>query len=105
MTNEEVKDVVTISFIECLVKNEGWRISSSGTPYASEVWRVYKVWKETPAELWLVRPDGLRRAFSFRLGSIIFVGQSAVQFNQHDVIEELAIDESKQFPKKTRMDE
>ena len=105
MSTEKVKNIVTISFMECLVKNEGWQMLPSGKPYASDVWRLYRVWKETPAELWIVRPDGLRRAFSFRLSSMISVGQSVVQFNQHDVIEELAIDESKQFPKKTRMDE
>jgi len=96
MDGTEVENIVTISFIECLVKNEGWKKVLRRTPPSSQVWRTYKVWKETPAELWLVRPDGLRRAFSFRLNSIIYVGESAVQFNQDDVIDELAVDEDAQ---------
>lgn len=102
MDNPRIKNVITISFIECLVKNEGWEMLLSGKPFASDIWRLYKVWKETPAELWLVRPDGLRRAFSFRLGSIISVGQSVVQFNQEDVIDELAVDEDAQSGKHSR---
>lgn len=46
-------------------------------------------------ELWLVRPDGLRRAWHFKENhSIIFRG-NVVSFSQMSVIEELAIDESK----------
>jgi len=33
------------------------------------------------------------REFNFKLGSIIFVGENAVRFNQEDVIDEHSVDQ------------
>ncbi len=44
-------------------------------------------------ELWVVRQDGLRRAFRFKAGAVIGVGQMMVMFDQKDVIDELKVDE------------
>ena len=95
-------DVVTISFIECLVKGKGWKEEESIIPYQQAIWRTYRVWMEDHAEVWIVRPDGLRRAWSFRLGAYIEVGQSVIQFMPQDVIEEIAIDEDAQAGKSSR---
>jgi len=102
MVNVPVEDIATISFIECLVKKDGWWKIESGLPYEQATWRVYKVFQEDRGEVWIVRPDGLRRAWSFRLGAIIHVGQSVLQFNQSDIKEELAIDEDGQVRKPSK---
>lgn len=94
--------VATISYIECLVKGYGWNKIESGLPYEHAIWRLYKVWKEDDAEVWIVRPDGLRRAWSFKLNAIVEVGQSVVQFRQEYVKEELAVDEDAQSGKSAR---
>jgi len=62
---------------------------------AKNVWTIYRVWKEG-AEIQLVRPDELVRRFSFRLGSVVYVGESAVKFNQDQVLEELSVDQDEQ---------
>ena len=102
MTNVEVRDITTISFIECLLKKDGWWKIESGLPHEQATWRTYRVFKEDYAEVWIVRPDGLRRAWSFRLGAIVHVGQSVLQFNQWDVKEELAVDEDGQVGKPSK---
>ena len=95
-------DVATISFIECLVKGKEWKEEESPYPYQQAVWRTYRVWTEDSAEVWIVRPDGLRRAWSFRIGAYIEVGQSVIQFRPDDVKEEIAVDEDAQSGKPSR---
>ena len=51
-------------------------------------------------ELWIVRPDGLKRAFVFKLGSIVEVGLQVVSFVKDDIKEELAVDEDEQSGRK-----
>ncbi|MCH7647825.1 MAG: hypothetical protein IIA83_04370 [Thaumarchaeota archaeon] len=50
-------------------------------------------------ELWLVRPDGMRKAWIFKNDSWVFVVGSTVKFFQSQVSEEIAINEEEQFPK------
>ena len=95
-------DVATISFIECLVKGKEWKEEESTIAYQQAVWRTYRVWAEDSAEVWIVRPDGLRRAWAFRLGAYIEVGQSVIQFMPKDVKEEIAVDEDAQAGKSSR---
>ena len=89
-------DQITISFIECSVKGKGWERGNLGGPWSEEVWKFYKVMNEGDNELWIVRPDGLKRAFIFKLGSIVEVGSQVVSFVKDDVKEELAVDEDEQ---------
>ena len=96
-----VKDILTISYIECMVKGEGWQKITKRVDLGLQVWRMYKVWKEDASELWIVRPDGLRRAWKFKVDSIIEVG-ALVQFRNDDVIEELAVDEDAQAGEKPK---
>lgn len=93
-------DQITISFIENLVKGKGWERVHLGGPWSEEVWKFYKVINEGDNELWIVRPDGLKRAFVFKLGSIIEVGLQVVSFVKDDVKEELSVDEEEQSGKK-----
>ncbi len=46
-------------------------------------------------ELWLVRPDGLRRAWHFRENHGIILRGNVISFSQESIIEELAVDENK----------
>ena len=96
------KDILTISFMECMVKGEGWQKIKKHVDLSMQIWRMYKVWKEDASELWIIRPDGLRRAWKFRLGSIIEVGTQVVQFRNDDVIEELTVDEDAQVGEKPK---
>ena len=93
-------DQITISFIENLVKGKGWERVHLGGPWSEEVWKFYKVINEGDNELWIVHPDGLKRAFVFKLGSIIEVGLQVVSFVKDDVKEELSVDEEEQSGKK-----
>ena len=47
-------------------------------------------------ELWIVRPDGLRKAWSFKLGATITIRGNTAKFHQGDVANELSVDEDKQ---------
>ena len=98
----KTKGVVTVSFIECVVKNDCWEYQAKTEQIERDVWRFYQVWKEDGAEVWIVRPDGLRRAWSFKIGSIIQIGLQVIQFNKDDVIEELTVDEDAQQGKQKR---
>jgi hypothetical protein len=101
-SSSPVEGILTISYIECMVKGEGWEKIKKHTDLSLQIWRMYKVCNEDASELWIIRPDGLRRAWKFRLGSIIEVGAQVVQFRNDDVIEELAIDEDAQEGKKPK---
>lgn len=46
-------------------------------------------------ELWLVRPDGLRRAWHFEEEHIVILRGNVVSFYQNSTIEELAVDDDK----------
>ena len=47
-------------------------------------------------ELWIVRPDGLRKAWSFKLGATVSIRGNTAKFHQGDVANELSVDEDKQ---------
>ena len=50
---------------------------------------------EDDCELWLVRPDGLKRNFIFKKGALLDVSGTTVKFNQNFVNDELSVDENK----------
>ena len=59
--------------------------------------------KMTPHSLWLVRADGLKRAFNFRKGSKIQIGMMMmVMFTHKDIVEEIAVDEDERAGRETR---
>lgn len=88
--------ILTIAHIECMVKGKGWNQLTRDNVASNTIWRRYQVWKENENELWVVRPDGLRRAWIFKNTSIIEVSPQAVQFRSIDIVDELAIDEEEQ---------
>ncbi len=97
-----VRDVVTVSCIESVVKNDCWKQIIKDALLERDMWRVYQVWKEDGAEVWIVRPDGLRRAWSFKVDSLVQVSSNAVMFRAQDVKEELSVDEDAQQGKQKR---
>ena len=48
------------------------------------------------AEIWLVSPDGLKRAWVMKSGSRVRVIGSTINFDPNDVVEEIVIDEKEQ---------
>ena len=46
-------------------------------------------------EIWLVRPDGLRRAWHFAKEHMVIFRGNVISFYQNSVIEELSVDENK----------
>lgn len=47
-------------------------------------------------QLWLVRPDGLRKALVFKKRATVIIRGSTVKFHQSMVADELSVDEEKQ---------
>jgi len=98
--------IAYITFLECEVR-DGWAdFETLGDIDASKGGEThYKAWRE-PAEIFLVRPDGLRRNFSFKKNSDIAVHNGMIKFNQKDLIGEVTIDEDEKMRKspKTKLD-
>jgi hypothetical protein len=46
-------------------------------------------------ELWLVRPDGLRRAWHFKENHGFIIRGNVVSFNQLSIVDELSVDDTK----------
>lgn len=97
-----IRDIVTVACIESVVKNDCWKLIIKDPQLERNVWRIYQVWKEDGAEVWIIRPDGLRRAWSFKVDSIVQVSAQAVLFSAQDVKEELSVDEDAQQGKQKR---
>ena len=97
-----------IAFIECVfddTKTTKWE-TRIGFPneYAGQIFREVKIAREDGARLSLVDLKNDRRYFSFERDGEIHIINNVLIFDS-DWAEELAIDESKQFPRKKRMDE
>ncbi len=93
MNEPKEVDLAGLSYLEYRLKG-GWR--QAHTHVEKDTWIRWDVWKEDPAELWLVAPDGVRRGFEFRIGSMIYIGQGAIRFNRDDVKDDLYVDEEEQ---------
>ena len=97
-----------IAFIECVfddTRTTKWH-TEIGFPnrYGGQTYREVKVAREDGAELSLVDIKNDRRYYSFKQDGEVHIINNVLIFDS-DWAEELAIDESKQFPKKPRMDE
>jgi len=90
-----------IAFIECSLK-EGWDDHEHILDPVMEKEKFEAI--EDNAEIYIVDIKGDRRLFSFKKNSYVKIVNNVIIFEPDDV-EEIAIDESKQFPKKKRMDE
>ena len=91
-----------INFVECKL-TKGWFpefFAHTFDPTKNTVFNSHS----DDAEIGMVDIQGNRRYFSFKQKSKVFIVGNVFVYDSNDA-EELAIDESKQFPKKTRMDE
>ena len=73
-----------------------WQVVDMGSIRMDGSWHVYEIGKEGGL-VKLVRPDGLRRSWSFKPFAKLSVGHNAIKFDDQDVLEELAIDEDEQI--------
>ncbi len=88
-----------ISFSECEVRGE-WTPTDFPPPSTvNSTWAKYCAINEG-AEVWVVRSDGLRRAWKFKQHSFVLINQNMLLFNHKDIIDEIAIDEEEQQGKK-----
>jgi hypothetical protein len=83
-----------LSFLECELKNN-WNQILYKVGYE---WYYYKANADS-AELWLVRPDGLKRGFRFKEGAQIQIGMMMLKFAHEDMIDEITIDENERAGK------
>lgn len=97
--------ITYIAFIECTFTPKGEWHTVYGFPQLDEQRTdgLYKA-KLDKAQLNLVDIKGDRRYFSFNINGEVRVVNNVVVFDS-DWCEELAIDESKKFPSKKRIDE
>jgi hypothetical protein len=93
-------DEIFLAYLEC-AKRGDWdpiyddpeihqRLESSMTGYRS---------RGRDAEVWIVRPDGVRRAFSFPSGTKVWIGNGVIKFYGFEAIEELTVDENERAGK------
>jgi len=100
--------ITFIAFIECVIDTSlprKWH-TVYGFPQIENVTPQSAVYKaiQDGAELSLVDLKNDRRYFSFKLDGEAHINNNILVFDS-EWTEELAIDESKQLPKKKRMDE
>ena len=106
MSNQTKIRVAHIAFIECEIRGGFYNEEIiKGIEFGSGQERYYRVWQE-PAEVYLVRPDGLRRNFSFKNESIIVIHNGMIEFSQNNLISEFTVDEDAKAgkPSKTKLD-
>lgn len=83
-----------ISFLECEIRGLWERKLGRPDFTSGDSWEQFSATLETDCEIWLVRPDGLRRAFRFKKNAVVAIGQMMVRFDQDDIAEELSVDEN-----------
>lgn len=79
--------VVYIAFQECEVRGD-W----TGTTDVGKVAWIYTS-EDEDGQVHLVRQDGLKRAFSFKKGSVVGMIPMTVFFESDNVTDELTVDE------------
>lgn len=83
--DQSTMKIIFITFVECVLKG-GWKDQPT--------WDIhYYTAKDDLNEIWIVRPDELKRGFRFKTGSQIKIVHNVLKFDNDDMLEELAIDE------------
>jgi len=85
----------TVTFFECELRGLWNKLPEDFNPIhrLEPGWGYYRVQHKDGQEIWLVRPDGLKRAWIFRDAAIIKLGPNSIQFDHDDILEEIAVDE------------
>lgn len=95
--------ITTIAYIECTLDN-CWE-HLFGYPHTNnkQMWSQHRSMNDG-AEVRLVDIKNDRRYFSFKRDAVVQITNNVFAF-QPDLSEELAIDETKKFPKKSSIDD
>ncbi|TLX94751.1 MAG: hypothetical protein E6K91_05655 [Thaumarchaeota archaeon] len=85
--------IAYLTFLECEVRG-GWLDEQTKSHFQigkgeETHWRA---WQE-PAEILLIRQDGLKRHLYFRNGSLVIVHNGMIEFDQEDFLGEIMVDE------------
>lgn len=97
-----------LAFLECEIRGK-WqsedeeRIEINGEEFPAGRHSYLSITNR--CEVWIVQPNLTRRGFSFKKHSEIEIIGTTLKFDQSDIIQELATDDSKKFPNKKRIDE
>lgn len=89
--------IISIAFIECTLDNNWSTLFGYPSQKNRQTWSQHKSLSDE-AEVRLVDIKNDRRYFAFKIVSIIEKVNNVISFMEHEC-EELAIDESKKFPK------
>ncbi len=100
ITRMPIRDTF-ISFLECEIRGFWQPADRMAAPPNEIGWSTYTCLRDE-GEIVLVRPDGLRRRFSFKNKATIAIGHNMVKFYQEDVIDELSVDEDAKSGKPSR---
>lgn len=85
MSSPDKYKIIFLTFFECGLKGQ-WK--------DQPMWDMhYYTTLDDQNELWIVRPDELKRAFRFTEGSTIKIAQNLVKFDVKNIIKEIAVDE------------
>lgn len=98
-----IKSVTAIAFIECTLDNN-WQTKFGYPDLKKGFEHSQHIAMSDESQVSLVDIGHTRRYFQFKKDSIIQLVNNVISFRSYEA-SELAIDESKQFPKNTRIDE
>lgn len=104
--NEQERETF-ISFLECELRGK-WKNSAIDYAFSRGADPEDIINQNPPSaerylcngddcELWIVRPDGLRRAFHFKKQHMLIIRSAVVSFNQSSIIEELSVDDDQKI--------
>ncbi len=91
-----MRRIAFVAFQECEVRGN-WR---EGAAPAGPAGRWF-IAEDDDCQVWLVRQDGLRRAFAFKKGANITMTSMMLSFESSNIANELSVDEDEQAGKQT----
>jgi hypothetical protein len=94
-------DEIFLTFLEC-AKRGSWEQMRQDHPAAHEKIEPYMNGYRAlanDAEVWIVRQDGVRRAFRFKPTGKVWIGSGMIKFWNSEMEEEMAVDENEKSGK------
>jgi Golgi nucleoside diphosphatase len=98
-----IKSITAIAFIECTLDNN-WQTKFGYPNFTRRVEFSQYIAMSDESQASLVDIGNTRRYFQFKNNSIIQIANNVISFRAYEA-NELAVDESKQFPRNPRIDE
>lgn len=95
--------ITYIAFIECVLETEEWFPRFYSKDYDPTLSNKYTA-SADKSHASVVDITGLRRYFEFHRDAKVYVVNNVLVY-ESDTVEELAVDDSKKFPNKKRIDE